>query len=195
MSNGEIKIARFALVAVRKLQPNILEWSHGDESHNFGVDRLHRSDSVWPSEPPSKGTSEAETNFRRCFEPSRENGGKATKVQHRQDQGDVCCIDSRISTNTLPEFEVNGTGIPQVDFDIGESYAGTLAISENATDENRLFFWFFPSDNPEASDEISKWLGRRDLACHGVSEHLDEHHGFTILLSDTFANLHTSFVA
>lgn len=62
------------------------------------------------------------------------------------------------SDNAPTEFVVNGTGIPDVNFDIGESYAGTLSISGNASDPNALFFWFFPSDNPAASDEITLWL-------------------------------------
>lgn len=53
---------------------------------------------------------------------------------------------------------MNGTGIPDVDFDIGESYAGTLSISDNSSDPNQLFFWFFPSENPSASNEIVIWL-------------------------------------
>ncbi len=56
------------------------------------------------------------------------------------------------------EFEVDGNGIPEVPFDIGESYAGTLPISGNQDDENQLFFWYFPSDNPKASNEITIWL-------------------------------------
>lgn len=55
------------------------------------------------------------------------------------------------------EFEVDGTGIPDVNFDIGESYAGTLSITDDENDENQLFFWFFPSDNPSAKDEITIW--------------------------------------
>lgn len=57
----------------------------------------------------------------------------------------------------LPEFVVNGTGIPEVDFDVGESYAGRMSIgAPNSTD--RLFFWFFPSKNPAARNEITVWL-------------------------------------
>ncbi|KAL8778094.1 MAG: hypothetical protein Q9213_007569 [Squamulea squamosa] len=48
----------------------------------------------------------------------------------------------------FPEFVVNGSAIPDVDFDIGESYAGLLPISSA----------FFPSANPEASDEITIWF-------------------------------------
>lgn len=40
----------------------------------------------------------------------------------------------------------------------GESYAGTLPITANASDPNQLYFWFFPSKNPKASDEIVIWL-------------------------------------
>nr|AQA29369.1 hypothetical protein 76 [Fulvia fulva] len=61
-------------------------------------------------------------------------------------------------TDKTKKYEVNGTGLPQVPFDIGESYAGTLPISNNTNDENRLFFWFFPSSNEKASDEITIWL-------------------------------------
>lgn len=56
------------------------------------------------------------------------------------------------------EFVVNGTGIPEVDFDVGESYAGRLPISQQANDTNLLYFWFFPSTNPAASKEILIWL-------------------------------------
>lgn len=61
----------------------------------------------------------------------------------------------------MSAFVVNGTGVPEVSFDLGESYAGRLPItplnSTNAT-ANELFFWFFPSDNEAASNEIVIWL-------------------------------------
>jgi carboxypeptidase D len=40
----------------------------------------------------------------------------------------------------------------------GESYAGILPISDNASDPNQLYFWFFPSQNVKAKDEIVIWL-------------------------------------
>lgn len=55
-------------------------------------------------------------------------------------------------------FAVNGSGIPDVKFDIGESYAGSLPLSSDSNDNNQLFFWFFPSTNPSASKEIVIWL-------------------------------------
>ncbi|KAI4191778.1 MAG: hypothetical protein LQ348_003430, partial [Seirophora lacunosa] len=59
---------------------------------------------------------------------------------------------------TIQEFVVNGTAIPDVDFDIGESYAGLLPISSASNETRELYFWFFPSANPLASDEITIWL-------------------------------------
>jgi carboxypeptidase C (cathepsin A) len=41
---------------------------------------------------------------------------------------------------------------------VGESYAGLLPISSDPNDENKLFFWFFPSTNEAADKEILIWL-------------------------------------
>ena len=60
-------------------------------------------------------------------------------------------------TNKTMKYVVDGTAIPDVDFDIGESYAGLMPIS-NATDAAELYFWFFPSSNPKAEKEITIWL-------------------------------------
>lgn len=56
------------------------------------------------------------------------------------------------------EFAVDGTGLPDVNFDIGESYAGLLPISGKTNESRQLYFWFFPSTNPLAKDEITIWL-------------------------------------
>ncbi|KAI4730906.1 alpha/beta-hydrolase [Aureobasidium sp. EXF-10728] len=55
------------------------------------------------------------------------------------------------------KYAVDGTKIPDVNFDIGESYAGLMPISsqQNASE---LYFWFFPSEDSHASDEILIWL-------------------------------------
>lgn len=55
------------------------------------------------------------------------------------------------------KFKVDGKNIPFVDFNIGESYAGLLPISDKA-DVSELYFWFFPTDNADAGDEILIWL-------------------------------------
>lgn len=65
---------------------------------------------------------------------------------------------TKFLTDSTEKFAVNGSGIPEVDFDIGESYAGVLSIDSNSTNENGLWFWFFPSENPKASNEVVIWL-------------------------------------
>lgn len=55
-------------------------------------------------------------------------------------------------------FAVNGSTLPDVDFDVGESYAGVLPISDHPDESRKLYFWFFPSMNPKASKEITVWL-------------------------------------
>lgn len=53
---------------------------------------------------------------------------------------------------------MNGTGLPDVDFDIGESYAGLLSITDDLSAAEKLYFWFFPSENEKADKEILLWL-------------------------------------
>lgn len=59
------------------------------------------------------------------------------------------------------KFVVNGTGIPDVPFDVGESYAGLLPISGANNETRELFFWFFPSTNPIPTEEVSSFPSHR----------------------------------
>lgn len=54
------------------------------------------------------------------------------------------------------EYVVDGTAIPDVDFDVGESYAGLMPLGNSTEDE--FYFWFFPSTNAAADGEILIWL-------------------------------------
>ncbi|KAL8410010.1 hypothetical protein RB594_008197 [Gaeumannomyces avenae] len=76
---------------------------------------------------------------------------------HRHDARQTRPNPRFLNANTT-RFAVNGTGIPDVTFDAGESYAGLLPISRNPADPNGLFFWFFPSINPTPEREIVIWL-------------------------------------
>ncbi|KAF2164746.1 hypothetical protein M409DRAFT_67836 [Zasmidium cellare ATCC 36951] len=58
-----------------------------------------------------------------------------------------------LNKKTKP-YWVNGSALPEVDFNIGESYSGLLPIDHS----KELFFWFVPSTNPAAKDEITIWL-------------------------------------
>ena len=61
-------------------------------------------------------------------------------------------------------------------FDIGESYGGVLPVgrgingtySAGNTTEQQLYFWFFPSESPEATDEILIWLNG-GVSCLSIS--------------------------
>ncbi|KAG8529478.1 uncharacterized protein KY384_006115 [Bacidia gigantensis] len=67
-------------------------------------------------------------------------------------------VERRAPTENASKFSVDGTGIPDVPFDIGESYAGLLPISSDSNETRQLYFWYFPSGNPAAEDEITIWL-------------------------------------
>ena len=58
------------------------------------------------------------------------------------------------------EFSVDGAALPEVPFDIGESYAGNLPNTPSGN--SSIFFWFFPSQNPNATDEV-RWTLHRPM--------------------------------
>lgn len=53
---------------------------------------------------------------------------------------------------------MDGTKIPLVHFDVGESYAGLMPVSDYAGETRSFYFWFFPTSNPLGKDEITIWL-------------------------------------
>ncbi|KAK3389830.1 serine carboxypeptidase [Podospora didyma] len=77
-------------------------------------------------------------------------------------------------TDQTRKFAINGSALPEINFDVGESYAGLLPIEGNDT-SNELFFWFFPSTNPAAQEakEITIWL-TGGPGCSSVGELLQE---------------------
>lgn len=84
----------------------------------------------------------------------RERGfnGLERSLQKRQQQPSRPATHNYLTKKTKP-FAVNGSALPEVDFDIGESYAGLLPIDHS----KELFFWFVPTTNPAAKDEITIW--------------------------------------
>ncbi|KAF8319697.1 alpha/beta-hydrolase [Clavulina sp. PMI_390] len=54
-------------------------------------------------------------------------------------------------------FHVNGTSLPDVDFDVGDSWSGLMPISSNANETRKLFFWFWPSKDPKYTDDLVFW--------------------------------------
>ncbi|KAL1679239.1 Alpha/Beta hydrolase protein [Schizophyllum commune] len=55
------------------------------------------------------------------------------------------------------EYYVDGTSIPEVDFDVGPSWSGLLPISDDPNEERQLFFWFFPPGPNGSADDIIFW--------------------------------------
>jgi carboxypeptidase D len=54
---------------------------------------------------------------------------------------------------------VDGKKIPDVDFDVGESYAGLMPITPGASNSsNQLYFWYFPTPNPAGKGDLTIWL-------------------------------------
>ncbi|CAN8096712.1 unnamed protein product [Discula destructiva] len=61
-----------------------------------------------------------------------------------------------LNANTT-KFVVNGTAIPDVNFDVGQSFAGSLPVGA-ANNGSNMFFWFFPTTAETAPKEIVIWL-------------------------------------
>ncbi|EDU41695.1 Serine carboxypeptidase [Pyrenophora tritici-repentis] len=55
-------------------------------------------------------------------------------------------------------FAVEGKKFPGLDFDIGESYAGLLPITDDPKEKRKLFFWFFPAAQKDIPHEVTIWL-------------------------------------
>ncbi|KIP03345.1 hypothetical protein PHLGIDRAFT_77748 [Phlebiopsis gigantea 11061_1 CR5-6] len=63
------------------------------------------------------------------------------------------------------EFYVDGTTIPEVDFDVGPSWSGLLPISSDPNEtrkastptDRKLFFWFFPPGPEGSLDDLIFW--------------------------------------
>ncbi|KAF9519141.1 hypothetical protein BS47DRAFT_1375109 [Hydnum rufescens UP504] len=54
-------------------------------------------------------------------------------------------------------FWVNGKTIPDVDFDVGDSWSGLIPISGAKGEKRKLFFWFFPAKHAHNRDDIVFW--------------------------------------
>ena len=87
-------------------------------------------------------------------------------------------FESKTATDWVSGFAVNGKAIPEVPFDIGESYAGLLPISDDPDEDRTLYFWFFPSTNPNVTEEVTMWFNGGP-GCSSLSGLLTENGPFT----------------
>jgi carboxypeptidase D len=60
----------------------------------------------------------------------------------------------------LLAYYVPSTGIPEVSFDIGESYAGQIPVDwkKTGSKDPKFFYWFFPTVNPAGKDDVVIWF-------------------------------------
>lgn len=54
-------------------------------------------------------------------------------------------------------FLVDGKTIPDVNFDAGPSWAGLMPISGAKNETRKLFFWFWPTNNPANTKDLVFW--------------------------------------
>ncbi|EMD95261.1 hypothetical protein COCC4DRAFT_64974 [Bipolaris maydis ATCC 48331] len=81
-----------------------------------------------------------------------------------------------LNAKTQP-FAVDGKNVPLANFDLGESYAGLLPISNDKNETRKLFFWFFPSTQAKTPEEIVIWLNGGP-GCSSLSGLLQENGPF-----------------
>ncbi|TFY81162.1 hypothetical protein EWM64_g2854 [Hericium alpestre] len=55
------------------------------------------------------------------------------------------------------QFYVDGRTIPEVHFDAGPSWSGLMPISEDINETRKLFFWFWPTTNPDNANDLVFW--------------------------------------
>ncbi|KAJ7502903.1 alpha/beta-hydrolase [Mycena galericulata] len=61
------------------------------------------------------------------------------------------------SNPAAEQFFVDGTTIPDVNFDAGPSWSGLMPISGDPNETRKLFFWFWPTNNASNTDDLLFW--------------------------------------
>ncbi|CAF0882636.1 unnamed protein product [Adineta ricciae] len=95
------------------------------------------------------------TKYRNSFNVSRSKSSSdyLTLRQHTES-----FFKPRFINPKAQDFYVNGSTIPEVNFDVGPSWAGLLPISNKTNESQQLFFWYFPSQSTEGINDLVIWL-------------------------------------
>jgi carboxypeptidase D len=73
-----------------------------------------------------------------------------------------------VSLKEPEAFYVDGTSIPEVDFDVGPSWSGLLPISNKTGESRQLFFWFFPPGPEGSLDDLIFWTNGGTHPTHAI---------------------------
>ncbi|KAL0934827.1 carboxypeptidase cpdS [Colletotrichum truncatum] len=101
------------------------------------------------------------------------HGSSRRHIQQRAASGEYQHLNEKTQ-----KYLVNGTSVPFIDWDLGESYAGLMPISKEANETRQLFFWYFPTTNQNASSEVTIWLNGGP-GCSSLIGLISEHGPFT----------------
>lgn len=55
------------------------------------------------------------------------------------------------------KYYVDGSKIPEVDWDAGPSWSGLMPISSHPNETRKLFFWFWPTNNASHANDVTFW--------------------------------------
>lgn len=69
-------------------------------------------------------------------------------------------------------FWVDGKRLPEIDWDVGESYAGLLPVSKERREDKKLYWWFWPTINEDKGD-ILIWLNGGPVSTDYGAENLN----------------------
>ncbi|KAF3921048.1 hypothetical protein AA313_de0202726 [Arthrobotrys entomopaga] len=140
----------------------------------FATVTLASSSSAWSKSPQ---------NIAKLYDSARPNNvSPPPVVEHLSSKEPISRITGKkpkyYNRNTK-QFWVNGTAIPDVHFDIGESYAGLLPISTDKSESRKLYFWFFPSTGgKDTQEDLVIWLNGGP-GCSSLEGLLQENGPFT----------------
>ncbi|KAH8999463.1 alpha/beta-hydrolase [Lactarius akahatsu] len=87
---------------------------------------------------------------------------EAVKLSSRGPNAEEAVAPPRVKNITFAnpkasQFFVDGTTIPEVNFDVGPSWAGLIPISAAPDESRKLFFWFFPPGLEGSLDDLIFW--------------------------------------
>ncbi|TFK57058.1 alpha/beta-hydrolase [Heliocybe sulcata] len=64
----------------------------------------------------------------------------------------------KFSNSETASFHVNSSALPLVTWELQDSWAGRLPISNSSSESRELFFWYWPSSQSTSSEFLTIWL-------------------------------------